>query len=386
MNQSISKTPVDEEQRTGFISRYRWWLFGALALVLASWLVSRARAPQPVTIAEVRQGAAERVLAISGRTRPQTTVTIVPKVRGQIVKLTKQEGESVRAGELLVQIDADASRAAVDRVDSDIAAQRRALGEAQRNYERAAQLRERGLATVKDFDNAKFDLDRARQDLTRVAASQREAVAKLSDATIRAPVSGVVLSRPVDTGQVVSEQTIIYEIAPLADVEIEADVDEQFLGELRTGLRADVLLAGTRGALPATLYYISPKVDVRTGGAKVRLRLDAAPPGLRSGLTADVNLVIERRDQAVTVARSAILGRASSARVLLVQNGVVNEQKISFLEWPNERVIVTAGLKPGAQLLAQPRAELIGKRVRAVSNANQLPKNAIRGSEARRAL
>ncbi|MFM8517615.1 MAG: efflux RND transporter periplasmic adaptor subunit, partial [Nevskiaceae bacterium] len=249
------------------------------------------------------------------------------------------------------------------------------------------QLRQQGLATVKEFAAAKFELDQARLSLEGLAASRREVASRLRDNSIIAPVSGVVLARPVDRGQVVSAQTVIYEIAPLADVEIEADIDERYLPEVREGMKADILVAGRSAPIAATLYYVSPKVDPRTGGAKVRLRLDHKVDGLRSGLTADVNLVIERRAQTVTVPRSAILGRGAAARVLTVKDDVVTEQAIRFLEWPSDRVIVLEGLTGGQLLLASPRAELIGEKVLPTRDLAALPAGERpRGSDARKAM
>jgi HlyD family secretion protein len=371
----------------GFFARYRWWIVGASALLIAALMWQRATRPTPVGVVEVSAGPAERVLAITGRTRPQVTVNIVPKQGGQILRLTKEEGQTVQAGDVLVQLDAEAPRAAVDEVDSKIAAQTRALAEARRNFERIDQLKNRGLATVKEFDTARFDLDQAQAELVRLNATRREVGARLRDNTITAPVAGVVLSRPVDPGQVVTTSTVIYEIAPLADVEVEADVDEQFLAEVREGLKADILVAGRPAPFAATLTYVSPKVDPRTGGAKVRLRFDAPVANLRSGLTADINLIIEKRPQAITVARSAILGRDTSARVLVVDGARVIERPVSFIEWPSEKVIVTAGLEPGQQLLAQPRPDLIGEHVAPTTNLASVPAGERpRGSEARRAL
>lgn len=377
----------EDVERPSLWQRWRWWITGAAALALAAWFTTRALAPTPVGVIQAEQGPAERVLAITGRTRPQVTVTIVPKVAGQVLRLTKDEGETVQAGEILGQLDAEASRAVVDEAESRIASQRRSVAEAERNFQRIEQLRRQGLATVKDYDTARFDLDQARAELTRLAASRREVGARLRDTTLVAPVSGVVLARPVDPGQVVGTTTVIYEIAPLADVEVEADVDEQFLAEVREGLKADVLVPGREAPLAATVSYVAPKVDPRTGGAKVRLRFDQPVTDLRSGLTADVNLIIERRDQAITVARSAILGRDSSARVLIVEDGRVRPQEVRFLDWPSERVIVLEGLQPGAQLLAQPRADLIGERVEPTTDPSALPAaQRPRGSAARNAI
>jgi len=377
----------DTAENSGFWARYKLYVLAALALAAGLWFWQRSTRPTPVVVVQAKAGPAERVLAITGRTRPQVTVTILPKVSGQIVRLSREEGETVRAGEVLVQFDADAPRAAVDEVEQQVASKQRARAEAQRNFERIEQLKERGLATLKEFDQAKFELDQAQVELQRIAASRREVTARLRDNTLVAPVSGVVLSRPVDVGQVVSTSSVIYEIAPLADVEVEADVDEQFLAEVHEGLKADVLVAGRARPIPATLYYVSPKVDPRTGGAKVRLRLDEEVDGLRSGLTADVNLVVERRDTAITVARSAILGRDQTARVQLVRDGVVEEKKVQFLEWPSERVIVLAGLDAGATLVSQPRPDLVGQKVAPTTDASAVRRGERpRGSDARKAM
>jgi RND family efflux transporter MFP subunit len=378
---------MDPTESPSPLRRARPYLLAAGVLAIAGYYAYSSTRPQPVAIAEIKTAPAERVLAISGRTRPQVTVTVLPKTAGQLLSLTRREGERVKAGELLGRLDAAASRAGLDEVDASLAAARRTVEERQRNYDRAAQLRTSGLNTARDYDQARFDLDQARQELARFSAIRREAAVRVSDTTLIAPVDGVVLSRPVDPGQVVSTQSVVYEIAPLADVEVEAEVDEQFLGEIRQGMAADVKVTGRAQPLAATLYYVAPKVDPRTGGAKIRLRFDDQVVDLRSGLTADINLIVERRDTAVTVARSAILGRERAARVLVVNAGQVETRPVVFVEWPSERVIVESGLRAGDQLVLQPRNDLVGKHVRGVTNFEDLPQGERpRGSEARRAI
>ncbi len=352
-----------EPEPRSFLSRYSGWLAVAAAIVVGTFFYLRSQRPEPVDVVAVRAGPTERVLAITGRTRPRITVSVVPRTPGQIIVLAKQEGDQVTAGELLVKLDAPALRASVEQVDSALAAQRRTVTEAERNFARLAELRQRGLTTLKDYDQAKFERDQALAEIRRLSATRREAAARLAESTIVAPVSGVVLSRPVDAGQVVSAQTVIYELAPLADVEIETEVDERYLPEVQPGLSADVLIAGRAEPLRATVYYVASKVDPRSGGAKVRLKLDQPVDALRAGVTADVNIIIERLANAITVPRSALLGRDDRARAMLVRAGKVTEQPVQFLEWPSDRVIVTSGLSAGDEILTQPRPELLGQRV-----------------------
>jgi RND family efflux transporter MFP subunit len=376
-----------DEEKPGFLTRFRYPLLAVLVVGFAGYYFYRSSQPLPVGVVEAREGPAERVLAVSGRTRPQVTVTVAPKIPGQILRLTKAEGDSVVAGELLVELEASAPRAALDEAAARITLQQRAVAETERNYSRIEQLKQQGLATIKEFDDARFALDQARLELRSLEATRREVAARLRDSSLRAPVTGVVLARPVDPGQVVGAQSVIYEIAPLSDVEIEADIDEQYLADIAVGQQAEVKIAGQDSVVKARLYYVSPKVDPRTGGAKVRLELAEQPAGLRSGLTADVNLIIERREQALTVARSAILGRDGTGRVLRVRNGEVEISPIEFIEWPSERVIVLSGVAAGEQLLASPRPDLVGERVLPTTDLASLPAGQRpRGSEARKAL
>ncbi len=378
---------MDPTENPSLIRRARPYLLAALVLVAGAYMYYSKTRPQPVAAAQIAAAATERVLAISGRTRPQVTVTVLAKSPGQILLLTKNEGDRVSAGDLLVRLDAAASRAGLDGVEASLSAARRTLEERQRNYDRAAQLRSSGLNTARDYEQARFDLDQAKQELTRLDATRREAAVRVNDSALYAPVDGIVLARPVDRGQVVSTQTVIYEIAPLTDVEIEAEVDEQYLSEIKVGMPADVQITGRDQPMSARVNYIAPKVDPRTGGAKIRLSLNTPVGDLRSGVTADINLIIEKRSSAVTVARSAIIGRDVSARVLVVNRGVVESRPVSFIEWPSERVIVEKGLKSGDTLLLAPRGELIGKRVVAVTDLAKLPPgDRPRGSEARRAI
>jgi RND family efflux transporter MFP subunit len=376
-----------DEEKPGFLTRFRYPLLAVLVVGFAGYYFYRSSQPLPVGVVEAREGPAERVLAVSGRTRPQVTVTVAPKIPGQILRLTKAEGDSVVAGALLVELEASAPRAALDEAAARITLQQRAVAETERNYSRIEQLKQQGLATIKEFDDARFALDQARLELQSLEATRREVAARLRDSSLRAPVTGVVLARPVDPGQVVGAQSVIYEIAPLSDVEIEADIDEQYLADIAVGQQAEVKIAGQDSVVKARLYYVSPKVDPRTGGAKVRLELAEQPAGLRSGLTADVNLIIERREQALTVARSAILGRDGTGRVLRVRNGEVEVSPIEFIEWPSERVIVLSGVAAGEQLLASPRPDLVGERVLPTTDLASLPAGQRpRGSEARKAL
>jgi len=113
------------------------------------------------------------------------------------------------------------------------------------------------------------------------------------------------------------------------------------------------------------VLHVEPRVDPATGARDVRLGLVDAAIDAPSGLTVTVNLVIEKRDRAISVPRSAITQSGSGAKVRVIgEDNVVNERPISFVDWPAEEVIVTSGLKPGERILADPDSAQPGEKIR----------------------
>jgi RND family efflux transporter MFP subunit len=175
----------------------------------------------------------------------------------------------------------------------------------------------------------------------------------------------VVLERPVDLGQTVSTETVLYRIADLQAPEVTAEVDEIYAATLRPGTSALVQLAGRSERLAAKVVHIEPRVDEASGGRDVRLRFDAPLDSAPAGETVAVNLLVERRAGAISVPRSAILAPDSNPRVRIVDaEGRVREQAIRFDDWPADKVIVTQGLAPGERLMLDPDAAAPGTRVK----------------------
>jgi HlyD family secretion protein len=110
--------------------------------------------------------------------------------------------------------------------------------------------------------------------------------------------------------------------------------------------------------------HIEPRVDPATGARDVRLALREAIADAPAGLTVTVNLIVEKRAQAVSIPRRSIVLENGAAQARIVgAYGVVQARAISFIDWPAERVIVTSGLKPGERILVDPSAARPGDKV-----------------------
>jgi len=340
------------------------FLAALATIVLASagyWLL----APREKEVATfvVKTAPAERILAINGRIRPRLQVDIRPTLGGELVALPFDVGDRVVAGQILARIDDAPETAAIAEAEASVQAQQATLAQARRDLARFEALSQ--YAIRRDVEQRRLAVVEGERELSRRRASVMQARELRDRRVLRAPFAGVILERPVDPGQTVGLENVIYRLADLSRPEITIEVDEIYAAEIRPGIEAIISLPGQNRLLRAKVLHVEPRVDPATGARDVRLGLVDATIDAPSGLTVTVNLVIEKRDRAISVPRNAIIQSGSGAKVRVVgDDNVVIERPISFVDWPAEEVIVTSGIKPGERILADPDLAQPGEKIR----------------------
>jgi RND family efflux transporter MFP subunit len=338
-----------------------------LAVVVAAGVGYRRLTSRPplIDVTTAAQDDVVRVLAVTGRVRARLTNTIQPLVSGTVLRLTKAEGDAVRRGEVLATLDAQITQAAIEQATAQLAARRVELDQRQRESDRLRRLVDAGGVPERDAEEARFVLDASRENVRQLEALVSETRARLRDYTLRSPIDGYVLSRPVDPGQNVTPQTTIYEIATGSGAEVEVEVDEQYLGELREGLPARISpLTGQRQEYAATIATIGRRISEASGAVTVRLAFAEQVPRLPVGLSVDVNLEVARHPGATVVSRSAVGGLGAEPYVMLVRRDTVVQQAVRVIDWPSERIVVLSGIKPGDTVAVTPRLLRAGLVVR----------------------
>lgn len=346
--------PPHRARRRGLL-----WLGAAAILALGAGLtLPRMFALPEVSVVSVTPKAGERVLAVTGRIRSRESVQIVPRVAGQIRSLNRREGEMVASGEVLGFIEDAKTRAALAQATAAVQSQTRALDQARRDLDRAQALRARGTVTEAAVENATLATTRGTEDLRRLQAAAEEARLRVEENRIVAPFAGRLLTRPVDPGQVVDTRTTIFELAPTLDREVETEVDETYSTEVALGQPARLAFPGSGGTVEGRVSYLSPRIDTTTGGRVVRIAYPETAQELPVGLTVDVNIVVERREDALMVPRTAIRDASGDAAVQVVRDGKIVRQPVVFKDWPSPMVMVTEGLRPSDQVVTSaPQAE-----------------------------
>lgn len=338
--------------------RVVWWI--VLLVVLggaAAWaLINRPWEPKPTAVAveTVTPGPASRVLAINGRVVPTEQVEISSTVSGRVISVAVQEGEVVQAGTPLLVIDDAQQRAAVTQVRSQLDSAEAQRRKAQLDLERAQGLRD--SVSQKALDDAQLALDTAQKEVDRLTSQLEQTQDLLAEYTVEAPFTGTILSRGADPGQVVGNATALFLLANLTELHAEASVDELYASEVRRGLPVKARPAGHTQLIDGEVIYVSPRVDESTGGRLVKVGLPGAGElNLPVGLTVMLNIVVDERDDAVTVPRSALVGGDQPA-VYVVEDGKAVRRPVQYIDWPSERLMVTDGLSGGEVLVVESQA------------------------------
>lgn len=345
--------------------RKRWLLVAAILAAAATYLgIERPWVARPVAVAVeiLASGPVSQVLAVNGRIAARTSVTVRAAVSAKALTIHAEEGEHVTAGQVLLAMDTAIIAAQVEQASAALESQQALERQARAAVDRARAL---GPNTPRSaLEDAEFRLASVKQDTARLEAALRQVQRQLAEFTVRAPMTGVVVSKSVDPGQLVDPQVELFEIADTSDLVVETDIDELYSAYVREGLRVLLKPVGSSIAQGGTVVFAAPTVDSTTGGRETRIAFDE-PASLPVGLTVNANVIVNEVEEALSLPRRAIVIDGGQSHVLVLEDGVAVQRDIGFSDWPSERVIVTEGLREGDAVILDPDAVSPGDRAAA---------------------
>jgi HlyD family secretion protein len=378
------------------VASIRWWL-----------------GPVVVTEAVVRRDFVQTVVA-SGHVEAPHRVDLGAQITGTVARIPVAEGETVKTGALLIELESAELRAAVRQADlAVVQAQARlrqlrevqapvaeqALRQAQTNLDNAkSQLRRSedlfrqgfiGQAGLDDAHKAvdladaqvrttQKQLEAARSDgsdyalaeaaLAQAQASAQAARARAGYATIAAPAAGTLIARNVEVGDVVQPGKVLMTLSPSGRTQLVVDIDEKNLRLLALGQKALVSSdAYPQQRFAAELVYINPGVNAQTGAVEVKLDIPAPPATLKQDMTVSVDIEVASRPRALIVPSDAVHDIEGAAWVLRFEQGHAVRRAIRVGLHSGGFSEVIAGLDDGDRVVPTAAAVTDGARVRAAS-------------------
>jgi HlyD family secretion protein len=381
-------------------------------LAVVGLSLARYLRPVDVVVTPVVRGHVVDAVYATGTVEAERRVMVKAKVAGPVADLPVTEGDPIRTGQLLARIDNPAAAFDLRRgqVEAEAAAAQagknapqlaslRAKAEAletqlhtaERDAERAEQLFKSGAIGRAEWEKARdqvaglraqLEAQRAEERTQRITldanagraqAASRSLATKVSDAEVRAPVDGMVLARYVEAGEVVAVNQSLFKVGDPRSLVLEVTIDEADVGRVHDGSDgqtasrvAATLHAFTGSAFGGTVVKVMPDADREKKSYLAKVRLDEPPPGLRSGMTAEVNIIITERGGVLLAPADAIKdgqvwrvsgGRAERVPVTVGIHDLLRaEALLGLAEGDQVAVAGLDNLRNGARVRATVRA------------------------------
>ncbi len=346
----------------------------------AAAAVQEAKAPV-INVTPARQNEMVSTITVTGTIVPRQEVAVGTDVAGLLVlELNADQGDVVKEGDVLARLDKsslqiqlaqiDAQRAQADasiaQSEAQIVDAQIAVRQALEALDRARALAVKGINSKMELDNATnaYDSANARLNTSRqalvatqsqlalVAAQKRDVLLRLEKADVKAPTSGVVLSRNALLGGTVSFNAgPLFRIARDQDFELSANVPEVDLPRLKENMPVSVRVSGMDEPVAGHVRLISPEIAAssRLGSVKIALERN---PSIRPGNFARAVIELTRRD-GISVPLSAVVYHGRAALVQVVKDGVIESRKVELGIRNDRSVEILQGLAEGEDVVAR---------------------------------
>ena len=340
-----------------------------------------------------------QTVVATGRVVTVSRAQVGSEITGVVLKRLVQEGDRVVPGDLLLVLRSDELTAQVRQAEAalnelvsstrpqaqvDLANAQLQLAQASREVKRRRILAKDSVIPIEEMEQsekaenlARNNFESARLRALALAPGKAEEMvlrerlvalqAQLAKTQVRSEVTGTVLTRDAEPGDLVQPGRTLFTIALDGNTEIRMPLDERNLSRLALQQNATVIAdAYPDKAFPARINFIAPSIDPQRGTVDVRLAVDPVPEFLRQDMTVSVNVETGRREHALIIPNDALGSvQGDKAQVLLVRDGKIHRQQIRLGLRGLAMSEVISGLGVGDQVLADAASPLTdGARVR----------------------
>ena len=301
-----------------------------------------AAAAIPVKVATVVRAEIAKSVLKNTTLEADRWVNVRSRRQGQIVKIYKEEGDRVREGDVIAELDSGDARLQVTQMEV-------AHVDAKRSYNRVGKIFKSNLISEEQYESAKTQLD-------RTAAQLEQAQLNLSYTRIQSPISGIVTVRSVEIGNVVTNNQVVYSVANFDPLLARIRVPEKEIGRIEVGQVARITVE-TEGAntFKGRVKMISPVVDPESGTIKVTVEIPGSNSILRPGMFASVYIITETRPNALVIPKKALVLEGEGNQVFVFEagenGGKARRERVEIGFSDSDRLEVTSGLSEGDQVI-----------------------------------
>jgi RND family efflux transporter MFP subunit len=300
-----------------------------------------------VAVTEVQARDIARSVTVTGPVEPIRTVSVSAQTAGTLLTVLLEEGDRVKAGQLMAELDSREVSAQLERA-------RAVLANAESAFDRAKGLRASDLTSEADLDATRSTYEIARADVELWST-------RLAFCRIAAPVAGVVTRKYVEKGSTVSSGGTLFEIADDTALVVRVRVSELDVVQLAPGLAVTLQLDAYPGReIGGHIRRIFPAADASSRLIPVEVELDPRPAGVRArpGFLARVSFALDRRDDVLAVPAAALGSSDAGSFVYVVQADTLVRRSVETGLTASGWIEVTRGLATGEEVVSSGHVNL----------------------------
>jgi HlyD family secretion protein len=252
----------------------------------------------------------------AGTILPDTVVEVKSKASGEILEMRAETGQYVERGQLLVRVDQRVPRNRLAEAEAQLDVIRTRLATAQSQLRRSEELFRSSSITEQEFEQAQLNVANAKAEVVRAEVAVENARIAMEDTDVRAPITGTIITKNVERGQVISSPTIdvgggsvLLTMADLNLVQVRTLVDEVDIGKIRPGMRATVTVnAYPNQPFEGQVLKIEPQAETAQNVTMfpVMVRVENRQGLLKPGMNSDVQMHVGQRENVLAIPNAAL--------------------------------------------------------------------------------
>jgi HlyD family secretion protein len=268
-------------------------------------------------VVTVERGDLEVLVSANGVVEPINRVEIKSKASGQIEEMSVEEGDELTRNGLIARLDRSVARNDLAQARADLMVAEANLTQAENNLRRSAELFERGLISAEEMDRVRVEEVRAQSQLVRAKAAFALAEERMEETIVRSPIDGIVLTKDVEVGQIISSGvttvgggTLIATIADMQFVHVKAQVDEVDIGMVKPGQKARIVADAYPNRLfTGEVIRVAPqgRTDQNITTFRVTILVRNEGGFLKAGMSSDIEIEIASKQNIVLVPNEALV-------------------------------------------------------------------------------
>lgn len=302
----------------------------------------------PVETAKVGEGDITQYLVLSGKTEPQNSTVVMPKIVGaeKLVSLQVKTGDKVQAGQVIAVLEQ--SSVAIQLNTSQLA-----YDDALKNYEKNKTLYEMGAIAQNAFEQLETAYKQAENNLKVQQLNYDNTI-------IKAPFKGIVADTSAEVGDLVSGQTKIATIVKVDKLEIKTSINESLVKKIASGDKVKVMIpAEGEQIYQGTIEEISPTMDEMLKAYPLIIRIDNSEGALKAGMYAQVELITDLHEKTLQVPTRAVLKRDGVASVFVLQEGKAVKKEVLTSLSNDDKTEILEGLEAGDEIVIKGNEDLV---------------------------